>query len=122
MTDPSDIPPVSRESTEAADPEITEPTRLLSLELAEWRERERGRRVLRWAIPVTTVLWLGLVCYLILTRFISGIQAGIALGGIGGVLLTIFGIQVSWAFGGRRTSPTSSPTAWFSQRLAGNGD
>ncbi len=116
MTDPSDIPSVSRESAEAADPELTEPTRLLSLELAEWRER-----VLRWAIPITTALWLGLVCYLILTRFISGTQVDIALGGIGGVLLTIFGIQVSWAFGGRRTNAASSPTTWFSRRFAGNG-
>lgn len=108
MTLPEDFPEVRQEDEGVSDPGVRHAAELRDIAIREQREQEESRRWLRLIIPVAAVLWLALIVYVILNKFITGVQVGIALGATGAALLGLLGIQVSWAYGGRRKSSSSA--------------
>ena len=92
---------LDREGAEVSDSVTRTDADLVQFEIQERQERQRNRRWLRWILPIITGLWLGLIAWMVVTRAIEGVQIGLALGIPGAALLTLVGMQVSWAYGGR---------------------
>lgn len=100
-------PTVGQEDTRLADESTRAQADAAQAQVRERREQERSRRWLRWILPIVTVAWLGLIAWMVIARAIEGVQVGLILGIPGAALLTLVGIQVSWAYGGRGKSAPS---------------
>ncbi len=78
-------------------------------ELSEKKHKNRFRVVMLFGLPILTAAWLFLIAWAIVTDRIEGIQVGIALGATGAGLLTVLGLQISWAYS-QKTSTDTDPS------------
>ncbi len=94
-------PTVGREDAGLSDESTQRHADAAQVGVRERQEQERSRRWLQWVLPILTLAWLGLIAWMVVKEAIQGIQVGLVLGIPGAALLTLVGIQVSWAYGGR---------------------